>query len=68
MIIFHMGFHGHCQTPTHSLPQVIEGNIIVFMLYPIPPSHVPLFKPYFSFNLLQKLAWWYVCLAVTQNS
>ena len=67
-----MGFHGHCQTPTHSLPQVIEGNIIVFMLYPIPPSHVPLLKPYFSFNLLQRLPKHAVvvgaCLAVAQNS
>ena len=64
--------HGGHQTPTHSLPQVIEGNIIVFMLYPISPYHVPFLKPYFSFNLLQRLPKLAVavgaCLAVAQNS
>jgi hypothetical protein len=64
-------YAGIMETPTHLLSEVTDSNIIVFMLYLIPPSVVPLLEPYFSFNLLQQLPKLAVavgtCLVVAKN-
>ena len=59
------------QTPTHLLPQVIEGDIIFYVISVISISCAPSW-PCFSFNMLQWLPKFAVavstCLVVAQNS